>query len=320
MYVKHIIMFGGSGFIGRYLVKYFAENGYMIKIFTRYPEKAKQLKLCGNLGQIEIVSGDITNSEEIAKHMCNCHIVINLLGTLYSTKKSTFYDIHAKAAENIAKIAKNCDLELMVHFSAMGIAEMHRSDYAKSKLMGEKLVKLAFPDAVIIRPNLVFGPEDKFFNKFAQLSMVLPFLPVIGGGRAVFQPVYVDDLARLVFYIVENSVKGKLYNICGPNTYSFRELLDFILSVTKRRSKLVNISFCMTSILAFFCELKIVSVFLKLITGNADPILTRDQVNFIKDMDESHDVYPIDDLKRMGVKFSTIEDVVPKYLQIYKSF
>ena len=321
MSVKRVVMFGGSGFIGRYLVKCFADAGYMVKIVSRYPEKAKQLKLCGDLGQINIVSCNITNNEEIAEHMFGCNVVINLLGTLYNTEKSTFYDIHAKAAENIARIAKSCGVELMVHFSAMWIDGMHQSDYAKSKLMGEKLVKLEFPDAVIVRSNLVFGPGDKFFNKFAQLLMILPFLPVIGGGHSIFQPVYVDDLARLVLYIVENSIKDKLYNVCGPKTYSFKELLNFILNVTKRRSKLIGTSFFVAKILAFFCESRIISVIFKLVTGNTDPIFTRDQVTFIKDMTESHGTYPVDDdLRKMGIKFSTVEDVVPKYLQIYKSF
>ena len=320
MSIKRVIMFGGSGFIGRYLVKYFADDGYMIRIFTRYPEKAKQLKLCGNLGQIEVVGGSVINSEEIVEHIRGCNIVINLLGTLYNVKKSAFYDIHAKAAENIAKATKSCNVKLMIHFSVMGITETQKSDYAKSKLMGENLVKSAFPDAVIIRPNLVFGPEDKFFNKFAQLSMICPFLPVIGGGRAVLQPIYVDDLARFVFNVVKNSVTNKLYNVCGPYTYSFKELLSFILSVTNRKSKLVNISFGIANGLAFFCELRIVSIFLKLITGTTDPMLTRDQVKFIRDMTESHDIYPIDNLKNMGIEFSSVEDVVPKYLQIYKSF
>ncbi|AHC38889.1 complex I NDUFA9 subunit family protein [Ehrlichia muris] len=320
MSIKRVIMFGGSGFIGRYLVKYFADHGYMIRVVTRYPEKAKQLKLCGNLGQIEIIEGNIANREEIIEHIRDCNIVINLLGTLYSIKKSTFYDIHVRAAENIAKAAKSCNVKLMIHFSVMGITEIQKSDYAKSKLMGESLVKSAFPDAVIIRPNLVFGPEDKFFNKFAQLSMICPFLPVVGGGRAVFQPIYVDDLAKFVFHVVESSVTSKLYNVCGPYTYSFKELLSFILSVTNRKSKLINIPFSIANGLAFFCELKIVSVFLKLITGTTDPILTRDQIKFIRDMTESHDIYPIDSLKNMGIKFSSIEDVVPKYLQIYKNF
>ncbi|AHX08601.1 complex I NDUFA9 subunit family protein [Ehrlichia chaffeensis] len=320
MSIKRVVMFGGSGFIGRYLVKCFAENGYVIRIVTRYPEKAKQLKLCGNLGQVEVISGNVANSEEVIEHIRDCNIVINLLGVLYSAKKSTFYDIHAKAAENIAKAAKRCKVKLMIHFSAMGITETQKSDYAKSKLIGENLVKSAFPDAVIIRPNLVFGPEDKFFNKFAQLSMIFPFLPVIGGGRAVFQPIYVDDLAKFVFSIVENSITDKLYNVCGPCTYSFKELLSFILNVTNRKSKLINISFGVTNILAFFCELRIISIFLKLITGTTDPILTRDQVKFIKDMTESHDIYPMNELKEIGVKLSTIENIVPKYLKIYKSF
>ncbi|AUO54342.1 complex I NDUFA9 subunit family protein [Ehrlichia canis] len=320
MSIRRIIIFGGSGFIGRYLVKYFAENGYIIKIFTRYPEKAKQLKLCGNLGQIEVISGDVTNVQEIENNIFGCHVVVNLLGTLYSTKNSTFYDIHAKAAENIAKAAKSCDVELMVHFSAMGIDEVQQSHYARSKLIGENLVKLAFPNAVIIRPNLVFGAEDRFFNKFAKLTMISPFLPVIGGGRAVFQPIYVDDLAKFVFYIVNNAVTDKLYNVCGPRTYSFKELLNFILSIIKRKNILINIPFSVANILACVCELKIMSIFFKLITGNTDPILTRDQVKFIRGMTESRDMYSTNSLRKAGIKCSTIENIVPKYLEIYKNF
>ncbi|QGR02131.1 complex I NDUFA9 subunit family protein [Ehrlichia ruminantium] len=320
MSMRRIIIFGGNGFIGRYLVKYFSQAEYIIKVFTRYPERAKHLKLCGLLGQVEIVSGDIYNNEQLVEHISGCHVVINLIGNLYSTKKSSFYDVHVKVAENIAKIAKKLNVQLMVHFSAMGIDGVHKSDYANSKLMGEKLVKESFPDVVIIRPSLVFGPEDKFFNKFARLSKVLPFLPVIGGGQSVFQPVYVDDVARLVFHIVDCEIKDKLYNVCGPNTYSFKELLDFVFVATQRKSRLFNISFCIANILAFIFEIKIISVFLKPIIGNTDPVLTRDQVKFMKDMTKLRDIYPIDSLKKMGINFSTIEDIVPKYLEIYKSF
>ena len=162
MSMRRVIVFGGNGFIGKYLVKYFSKAGYIIKVFTRYPERAKQLKLCGLLGQVEIVSGDVYDNEQLVEHISGCHIVVNLIGTLYSTKKFTFYDVHAKAAENIAKTAKRLNVELMVHFSAMGIDEVHKSDYANSKLVGEKLVKESFPDEVIIRPNLVLVLKISF--------------------------------------------------------------------------------------------------------------------------------------------------------------
>ncbi|KYW91490.1 complex I NDUFA9 subunit family protein [Ehrlichia ruminantium] len=319
MSIRRIIIFGGSGFIGKYLVRYFSNAGYIIKVFTRCPEKAKQLRLCGLLGQIEIVSGDINNNKELVEHISGCYCVINLIGTLYNTKKTTFYNVHAHVAENIAKIAKQLNVELMVHFSAMGIDNICNSDYAKSKLIGERLVKESFPDAVIVRPNLVFGPEDKFFNKFARLLMILPFLPVVGGGKFVFQPVYVDDVAKLVFHIIDYRIKDKLYNVCGPSTYSFKELLNLILSITHRKSKLFNIPFCLASILAFVFEIKMISIFSKLITGSTDPILTRDQVKFMMGMTQLHDMYPIDDLKEMGINFATVEDIVPQYLEIYKN-
>ncbi|NSM56445.1 complex I NDUFA9 subunit family protein [Wolbachia endosymbiont of Atemnus politus] len=314
---KRAVIFGGTGFIGKHIVRHLAVAGYLIRIFARNQEKAACLKLCGNLGQISILKGDFFDEKSILDSMEECDVVINLVGILHETKKHDFYSVHVGIAERIARAAKIKNVPMVIHFSAMGIENNKLSEYAKSKLEGEKAVTSAFPEAIIIKPCLVFGKEDNFFNKFARLATILPFLPLIGGGTTKFQPICVTDLAEVVYRIISlNKQDKKVYNVGGPKVYSFKSLLKFILNVTNRKCLLVNVSFPMAKLIAFFLENRITSMLLKPITGDASPMLTRDQVRVMM----SSSTEKSTDLETIKIRPLSIENVVPEYLKVYRKY
>ncbi|APR98453.1 complex I NDUFA9 subunit family protein [Wolbachia endosymbiont of Folsomia candida] len=314
---KRIIIFGGTGFIGKHIVRRLAADGYLIRIFTNNQEKAAPLKLCGNLGQISVFKGDFFDETSLLESMTECDVVINLVGILYETKKSSFHTAHVAIAEKIAKAAKIKNVPMVIHFSAMGIENSKLSKYAQSKLEGEKVVTSEFPEAIIIKPSLVFGKEDKFFNKFGRLAAILPFLPLIGNGATKFQPICVTDLAELVYRIISlNKQDKKVYNVGGPKVYSFKSLLKFILNVTNRKCLFVNISFPMAKLMAFFLESRIISMLLKPITGDTSPMLTRDQVRVM--MNSS--IEKSNDLETIKILPLSIENIVPEYLKIYRKY
>ena len=314
---KRIIIFGGTGFIGKHIVKRLAAIGYLIKIFTRNQENAASLKLCGNLGQISVFNGDFFDETSLLESMAECDVVINLIGILYETRKYSFHITHVEIAKRIARAAKIQNVPMLIHFSAMGIENSKLSKYAQSKVEGEKAVNSAFPEAIIIKPSIVFGKEDNFFNKFARLATILPFLPLIGNGAKKFQPVCVTDIAELVCRIISlNKQDKRVYNVGGPKVYSFKSLLKFILNVTNRRCLLVNMSFPVAKLIAFFLESKIISMLLKPITGDTNPILTRDQVIIM--MNSS--IEKSNDLEAIKIRPLSIENIVPEYLKIYKKY
>jgi uncharacterized protein YbjT (DUF2867 family) len=314
---KRIIIFGGTGFIGKHIVKRLAEEGCLIRIFTRDQDKGTSLKVCGNLGQISVFKGDFFDEASLLASIAECDIVINLVGILYETKKSNFHTAHVKIAERIAKAAKIQNVPMMIHFSAMGIENNKLSKYAQSKAEGEKAVTSVFPEAIIIKPSLVFGKEDNFFNKFARLATILPFLPLIGNGVTKFQPVCVTDIAELVYRIISlNKQDKKVYNVGGPKIYSFKSLLKFILNVTNRKCLLVNISFPMAKLIAFFLERRIISMLLKPLTGDTSPMLTQDQVKVM--MNSS--IEKSTDLEAVKILPLSIENIVPEYLKIYRRY
>lgn len=186
-------------------------------------------ELYKNTKQTTIVQGSILDEQLLLQNIAECDVVINLIGILNETKQHTFQNIHVETAEKIAKAATAKKVPMLIHFSSMGVENHKLSKYAKSKVDGEKAVISAFPKAIVIKPSVVFGKEDKFFNKFAKLATILPFLPLIGGGNTQFQPIYVKDIAELVYQIIINKYSKRIYNVGGPEIYSFKDLLKFIL-------------------------------------------------------------------------------------------
>ncbi|MBQ4874785.1 MAG: complex I NDUFA9 subunit family protein [Rickettsiaceae bacterium H1] len=308
--MKKILIFGGSGFIGRYIVKELAEDSHIIKIISR--SQAKELKVCGEVGQITCVNGNVSDEELVEKHTLGMDIVINLVGILYESYSKEFNFIHNIAAKNIAKYAKTAKVKQLIHFSALGIE--NQSQYNESKLNGENIIKKEFPDAVIIRPSVVFGEEDNFFNKFARFATISPFLPIIGGGKGLMQPVFVGDVARFIRNIVTKKITKQTYELAGPKKYSFKELMEFIIKTIERKRRLVNIKFSIAKFTAWFLEFRLISLLLKPMNGSNSPILTRDQVDLLRYDNVSNK----DSLQSAGIIPKTIEEVVTQYLQRYK--
>jgi len=302
---KIITIVGGTGFVGRYVVKLLAERSYSIRVIARNPDAALHLKTAGEVGQIVLVRGNLARPESLQGKLDNSWAVINLVGILFETNHQNFSALHAKGAEKLAQLAKQAGAERFVHMSSIGVDKAVTSKYARTKEMGEKAVKAAFPEATILRPSIIFGPEDQFFNKFAALSCIAPALPLIDGGKTKFQPVYVCDVARAVLAVLENAAcQGTTFELGGPSVYSFRELLAFICTSICRSPFLLNIPFGIASVMSYFTELL------------PNPPLTHDQVALLK-----HDNIVSDNaktFKTLGIAPEALEVIVPEYLARFK--
>lgn len=300
-----VTIFGGSGFLGRYIVQELAEKGYRIKVATRFPDDSLFLKPSGTVGQIAPIFADIRDADSINKAIKGSDIVINAIGILYEKGKQRFAKVHAQGAEAIAKAAKKEGVTKLIHISALGVDQPSKSKYARTKHDGEKAVLKAFKDATILRPSVVFGPEDNFFNMFASLARFLPALPLIGGGKTKFQPVYAGDIAKAVVAAIKNDkAQGKTYELGGPEILDFKEIMQYVLRETKQCRFLVPLPFSVASLEAFFLEF-----FPK-------PLLTRDQVKLLKvDNVVSKKAKGFKDL---GIEPTALDAIVPEYLERYQ--
>lgn len=298
---KVITIIGGTGFIGRYVVKRLAKSGYRIRVIVRNPDAALALKTAGDPGQIALISGNIAKPETLSGKLTGSYAVINLAGILFEKGGQSFNAIQANGAEQLAKMAANAGVERFIHISALGVDKASGSNYARTKLLGEKAVQAAFPTATILRPSIVFGAEDNFFNQFASLARFTPALPLIGGGKTRFQPVYVDDVAAAIEQILlRPESKGHIYELGGPKTYSFKELLKFITTTIYKSRALVNMPFGLASAVGAVNELL------------PHPIITRDQVKLLKhDNVVSPTAYTF---AHLGITPHTVEAIVPHYL------
>jgi uncharacterized protein YbjT (DUF2867 family) len=234
-------VFGGSGFIGRYVVKRLAQQGYIVRVAVRDPEAALFLKPMGAVGQVVPLYASVTNEPTVHRAIAGADAVINLVGVLAESAKASFQAVHADGAERIARIAAATGADRLVQISAIGADPNSPSRYGATKAQGEQAVLTAFPGATILRPSLVFGLEDKFFNRFAEIGRLLPFMPVIA-GETKMQPVYVCDVADAVMAaLVQPDAQGKVFELGGPRVWTFREILAFILKQTRRSRKLIDI-------------------------------------------------------------------------------
>jgi NADH dehydrogenase len=236
-----ITIFGGSGFVGRYVVQTLAQQGYRLRIAVRNPDLAAFLKPLGGLGQIQLVPANITHAQSVAAACYGAHAVLNLVGILQERGAQTFNAVQAQGAALVAQAATHAGARRFVQMSALGADGESPSLYARSKAMGENSVLAAFPAASILRPSLIFGPEDGFFNRFAQMAKLMPFMPVIC-GESRFQPVYVQDVAYAVAACLEGDHhQGQRYALGGPRVYAFQELLAYILKETQYDKPLIPI-------------------------------------------------------------------------------
>lgn len=304
---KIATVFGGTGFIGRQVVRAMAAQGFTVKIATRIPEKAALLKHCGTVGQVVPVACDYRKAETIARAVEGSDYVVNCIGILFERgKKKTFKQAHTAIPEMIAKACKDKGVKRFVHISALG-CDVAASKYAKSKLEGEKAVQANFPRASILRPSVVFGAEDDFFNMFAELSRYLPFLPAIGGGKTKFQPVYVGDVARAVMVCLNapgHEFEGRMFQLGGVDVLTFRDVYEKIFTYTGRRRKVLPLPFFLAKMQARFLSLL------------PRPLLTPDQVESLKvDNVVADGAFG---LKVLGIEPVSLDAVLPEYLAVYR--
>jgi uncharacterized protein YbjT (DUF2867 family) len=300
---KIVTIFGGTGFIGRHVVRRLAKAGYTIKVATRAPESAYFLRTNGKVGQIVPFACDYNDDKSIAAAVASAEAAINCIGILHETRKNSFQRIHVELADKIAAVCAAANVERFVHISALGV-DRAKSKYAATKRAGEEAVRNAFPQAAILRPSVVFGPEDSFFNRFAALSAIMPALPLIGGGRTKFQPVYVGDIAAAVMAALSPAAAGKTYELGGPETVTFREIYERLFACTLRRRPLISLPWGVAKLQASFLSLL------------PDPPLTRDQVETLKtDSIVSPGAMTLDDL---GVTPTGMSLILPGYLDHYR--
>lgn len=308
---KIITVFGGSGFIGRHTIKILAERGYSIRAAVRRPDLAEHLQPLGAVGQIMPVAASVRNKKSIEQAVEGAHAVINLVGILYETGAQKFEAVQGKGPANIAQVCKDKGIEHFVHLSAIGADENSSSAYARSKAVGEKAVLETYPEAVIFRPSIVFGPEDDFFNRFGNMAQMFPFLPLIGGGRTKFQPVFVEDVALAIANAAEGKVEtGKIYELGGPQVASFKECLELMLQVIRRKRRLISLPFFAANLQAKFLQLL------------PNPLLTVDQVKLLK-QDNVVSKAAIEEkrtLEGLGIEPHSMETILPSYMEMYMQY
>lgn len=239
-----VTVFGGSGFIGRYVVRELCRHGYRVRVAVRHPHAAHDLRVAGEVGQVQLVQANVRNRPSIERAVEGAWGVVNLVGILFEEGRQRFQSTQARGAGQIAEAARDAGASHFVQMSAIGADETSGSRYARTKALGEKAVREAFPGAVILRPSVVFGPEDEFFNKFASMARFSPVLPLIGGGKTRFQPVYVGDVAdAVVAALTDPAAAGRTYELGGPRIYTFKELMKLILKEVDRPRALAPIPF-----------------------------------------------------------------------------
>ncbi|SDO17449.1 NADH dehydrogenase [Afipia sp. GAS231] len=305
-----VTVFGGSGFLGRNVVRALAKRGFRIRVAVRRPELAGHLQPLGRVGQIHAVQANLRYPASVQAAMRDSHVAINLVGILTASGAQSFDAVQAKGAETVAQAAAAAGAR-MVHVSAIGADENALAAYARSKAAGEKAVLAAVPAATILRPSVVFGPEDQFTNRFAALARISPMLPLIGGGATRMQPVYVGDVATAVAKAVDGKAKaGATYELGGPEVLTMREIMEIILAITERKRMLISLPFGLA---------KLQARFLQFAPGALK--LTPDQVELLKSDNVVSDAAKTAGLtlEGLGITPDSMEAVAPQYLWRFRA-
>jgi NADH dehydrogenase len=300
-----ITVYGGSGFLGRHVIRALAKRHYRIRVAVRRPELANFLQPLGRVGQIHAVQANLRHAPSVEAAARDAHVLINLVGILAEGGRQRFDRVHAYGAEQIA-LAANAHGARLVHVSALGADENSPAAYGRSKAAAEKLILSAQPQSVIMRPSILFGPEDDFFNRFATLARMSPVLPLIGGGETKFQPVFVGDIATAIADAVDNKLRGgTIYELGGPEVKTFRELMQFVLATIERKRLLVPLPFFAAKLQAAILQFM-----------PAPLTLTRDQVELLRVDNVVSDKAKSEDrtLPGIGIEPDSIEAIVPSYL------
>ncbi|HEV7996349.1 MAG TPA: complex I NDUFA9 subunit family protein [Stellaceae bacterium] len=296
---------GGSGFIGRYVVQRLAARGDVIAVGCRRAEGARFLMPQGNVGQIAALNLEIGDEEVLPAFLAGNEALVNCVGILRESGPQRFDRVHHTGPARLARLAREAGIERFVHISAIGADSRSTSAYARTKAAGEAAVRDAFPTVTILRPSVVFGPEDQFFNRFAAMAMISPVLPLIGGGETRFQPVYVGDVADAVVKCLDDpATAGRTYELGGPKIYSFRELIELLLAEIRRKRLLLDLPFGLAAFQA------------RLMAILPNPPLTPDQVELLKrDNVVSSGAMT---LAALGLTPTAVEGILPTYLDRFR--
>jgi uncharacterized protein YbjT (DUF2867 family) len=299
-----VTVYGGSGFIGRHVVRALARSGWRIRVAVRRPDLAYHLQPMGRVGQIHAVQANLRFPDSVTRAAEGADALVNLVGILYQSGRQTFETIQAQGAAAVAHAAAEASVPL-VHISAIGADANSRSVYARTKAAGEAAALSQVPTAIVLRPSIAFGPEDDFFNKFAAMARISPALPLIGGGKTLFQPVFVGDVAAAVSAALDGRAQpGTIYELGGPEVKTFEELLRLMLREIDRRRLLVPLPFAIARLQAFFLE------------WLPKPLLTRDQVTLLERDNVVSEAASREDrtLQGLGISPTSLDTVLPTYL------
>ena len=303
---KIVGIFGAGGFLGKYLMRELTKLDYRIKVASRNPYLKGYLKPLGNPGQIELFKTNIFNIEDVKQILKDCDFVINLVGILHETRKQKFDKIHVHFPHLLGNQCSELGIKKLIHISALGVNKPNVSKYMQSKFQGEKNIQNTFANSTILRPSVVFGPDDKFFNMFATIAQFSPILPLIGGGKTKFAPIYVGDVSKAIVKALHlNNSKQTIYELGGPKNYSFKELMEILLAEIKKKRYLLTIPFGLAKFQSYLLQMLPI------------PLLTPDQVEMLKYNNIVSGEHP--SLKDLGISGRTIQSILPKYIYRFRA-
>ncbi len=310
MNIRHVTVFGASGFIGRYVVQRLARLGIRVTAATRRPQRAQFLRPMGDVGQVVPVMADVTDDGQVAAAVAGTDAVINLAAIFYeSASQGRFAAVHVEGAARVARLAQEAGAQRLIHMSGLmdlGAAENSSSAYIRSRAQGEEAVRAAFPGVTILRPSVVFGPEDDFFNRFAAMARVAPALPLFGGGTTRYQPVYVGDVAdAVVKCVTDTATAGTIYELGGPRIYSIAEVMSLTLAVIDRKRPLVKLPFWVADVIGTLAGL-----------APGKPMITRAQAGLLRLDAVTTGGAP--GLKELGIEPTACEIMLPTYLDRFR--
>jgi NADH dehydrogenase len=304
-----VTVFGGSGFIGTQVVQALARQGFRVRVACRRPQLAYDLRPAGVVGQIHLTRAEVTDADSVARALEGADACVNLVAILYETPSRRFQQVHVEGSRNIARACAAAGIADLVHVSAIGADPKAKSEYARTKGEAELAVLDARPSARVLRPSVVFGPDDDFFNRFARLAAMAPVLPLFGGGKTRFQPVYVGDVAQAVARCVTDpSTAGRTYELAGPQTYTYRELMEIVCRETGRHRPLAPVPWTVAGLIGVAGNLMALTPL--------KPMLTSDQVLLLQRDNVAAPGAP--GLADLGVVPTNVEAVVPSYLWRYR--
>jgi NADH dehydrogenase len=303
-----VTVFGGSGFIGAQAVRQLARLGWRIRVAVRQPNLAYAMRLHGDVGQIDVVQANVRNEPTVRRALEGATASLNLASVLYESGRQGFQALNVMGARNIATAARAEGVSRLVQVSAIGADLNSPAKYGRTKAEGEVAVREVYPDAVIVRPSIVFGPEDNFFNRFAHMATLSPVLPLIGGGKTRIQPVFVGDVGKaLARALTSPEAAGQTYELAGPADFSFRQLMEIMLQVIERRRILLPAPFAAAELLGGLGDLASFAI---------APPITSDQVRMLRTDNVASGQYP--GLEALGITPTTLEAVLPTYLYRYR--